>query len=1206
MAVDQTSLPKDLRPLNLNRTSAPPPARTIEFLVPAVEPAIQSPRSRFPFHPAAPSGQPASPSSSKKVKFLCSFGGKILPRPSDGALRYVGGQTRIVSVRRDVSFREIVRKMTDVYGGGGGGHRQAVAIKYQLPDEDLDALVSVSGAEDLENMMEEYEKLPAESKLRVFLFPPQSDPPEPLIPDDGGDIGQRYVEAVNGAFELRRKDSVGSGLSTQNSDGPVSVGDAFDGFLETNSSAVVPIEGEVVPGPFPPSLGIGESVNVVAPPGGPYVPVAAHGVNHNGGPQGQLPLFYPVGWQWHQGPVPVVAEKLVRLEDCYMCQTAIPHAHSDTVIHKQVGGGAMATSEPLFHSVQSDEALRSWLAQCGVVPEPLLSEVVIERKEEHPVGADLVKHGFQGVGGVPQLGAPAFSVSSNQPTLMAMPLDVQASYGMHLTTANLPQNRHEHSLHQPPLASSMYQMNPVNVADVPLVSNGTLFTEPVIRDPVTEFIDKHPAFIPRENVPPLDFSQQHSRPVNSVMGTLHVNPPETFNVRPNIDLKPESLPKMVETLHVTPPEMLNVRPNIDLKPENPPVMVETFHVNPPEMLNVRPNVDLKPESRSKMVETGIRVTEPSYASPAVQIAGRGDIPEMRRQDDTFVNPAILHPAHFSQVGCLHHLPPGEPSQMAYQHFEPRMPEEVLYGKPVVSCANSAQKTSNKVLIGERKNDASQFYSRNVLNDSVVPESANVPSSLALGAIVSGPLVNIQEPASSGMMLLSDAETWKMLPTTNFHSTKPVNVVYSTESLTPENHLGNNCELGAKVHFEGGGHRLPSNFMTVDRRSEAVQAAEEEQIKQELQAVAEGVAASVLQSCVPPVPVMHARPVKEPTSDFNKEKDVNVAEVMAQRMVAPLDNKIEENKAKLLDKATHGLQITEDISRLQIIKNSDLEELRELGSGTFGTVYHGKWRGSDVAIKRINDRCFAGKKSEQERLRADFWNEACKLADLHHPNVVAFYGVVLDGPGGSVATVTEYMVNGSLRNALQKNDKILDRRKRLVIAMDVAFGMEYLHSKNIVHFDLKSDNLLVNLRDPQRPICKVGDLGLSKVKCQTLISGGVRGTLPWMAPELLNGSSSRVSEKVDVFSFGIVMWELLTGEEPYADLHYGAIIGGIVNNTLRPPVPELCDPEWRSLMEQCWSPQSLERPSFTEIASRLRSMEAAPSSKGQHTQSHTQK
>ncbi|RAL37747.1 hypothetical protein DM860_000441 [Cuscuta australis] len=332
--------------------------------------------------------------------------------------------------------------------------------------------------------------------------------------------------------------------------------------------------------------------------------------------------------------------------------------------------------------------------------------------------------------------------------------------------------------------------------------------------------------------------------------------------------------------------------------------------------------------------------------------------------------------------------------------------------------------------------------------------------------------------------------------------------------------------------------------------------EELMIKQDLQTVAEDVAASVLPSSSTPDNGKGSSPS---TSERSGVVQIGQGEWQYR-------DKLEEVKTKLPVKESFGSPVSGDIGRLQIIKNSDLEEIRELGSGTFGTVYHGKWRGTDVAIKRINDRCFAGKPSEQDRMRDDFWNEAIKLADLHHP-----YGVVLDRPRGSVATVTEYMVNGSLRTALQKSERILDKRKRLLIAMDVAFGMEYLHGKNIVHFDLKSDNLLVNLRDPHRPICKVGDLGLSKVKCQTLISGGVRGTLPWMAPELLNGSSSLVCEKVDVFSFGIVM--------------------GIVNNTLRPCVPESCDADWKALMERCWCAEPSERPTFTEIANELRAIAA---------------
>ncbi|KAM0934973.1 putative protein kinase TKL-Pl-6 family [Dioscorea sansibarensis] len=278
--------------------------------------------------------------------------------------------------------------------------------------------------------------------------------------------------------------------------------------------------------------------------------------------------------------------------------------------------------------------------------------------------------------------------------------------------------------------------------------------------------------------------------------------------------------------------------------------------------------------------------------------------------------------------------------------------------------------------------------------------------------------------------------------------------------------------------------------------------------------------------------------------------------------------------------------------LQAIQSSDLEEIRELGSGTHGTVFYGKWKGSDVAIKRLRPSCFNGGESGEDRLVSDFWKEAGLLGQLHHPNVVTLYGVVSDGPVTNLATVTEYMVNGSLKQVLQRKDRTIDRRKRVIIAMDAAIGMEYLHEKNIVHFDLKSHNFLVNMKDPQRPICKIGDLGLSKVKQRMLVSGGVRGTIPWMAPELINGKSNMVTEKVDVYSFGIVMWELLTSEEPYENMRSEDIIAGLIKGDLRPEIPSWCDPVWRSLMERCWSSDPSSRPAFSEVSKELRAIAAS--------------
>ncbi|KAM3194837.1 hypothetical protein ACQJBY_071087 [Aegilops geniculata] len=179
---------------------------------------------------AAAAGAEEEEAGAGKVKLLCSYGGRIAPRSGDGALRYVGGQMRLISVPRAASFADLMRKVEAVDESGGAssvGPASAAAggvlVKYQLPGEDLDSLVSVSCAEDYDNMLEEYEKLAAaapdgSAKLRVFLFPADSASGSGSHPAAAVDeAGQRYIDAINcvSADAVRRRES---GSSAHNSE----------------------------------------------------------------------------------------------------------------------------------------------------------------------------------------------------------------------------------------------------------------------------------------------------------------------------------------------------------------------------------------------------------------------------------------------------------------------------------------------------------------------------------------------------------------------------------------------------------------------------------------------------------------------------------------------------------------------------------------------------------------------------------------------------------------------------------------------------------------------------------------------------------------------------------------------------------------------------------------------------------------------------
>ncbi|XP_012081103.1 uncharacterized protein LOC105641215 isoform X2 [Jatropha curcas] len=1170
--------------------------------------------------------------SGKKVKFLCSFGGKILPRPSDGTLRYVGGQTRIISLRRDVSFNELVQKMVDTYG-------QPAVIKYQLPDEDLDALVSVSCPDDLDNMMDEYEKLAERSsdgsaKLRVFLFSAMELDSSGMVQfGDLHDSGQRYVDAINGMEGgfggIARKGSITSATSTQNSD--FSVTEAVD------------------------SLGPGQ-VDVSGAPT----------------PQDSNPKFLPV----EPNPVSTVSSGIPMVKSVppqnLSSQPEIEFERSVpvTVSQQQVGydfqqaGMGIPLSAPHLQAyVDRQEVTNMHLPTQMRFPN---AQIRFNQQQIPDSNSGVAPHQF--IPTVHMTMAPASSPShvAMRPTMVQPLVQPQQNHLEHYSDENSfgsrivqlpldPSYSAYQSQFSTPIVGGGYTWHPIPQTEHVVFSDGSMPHQHVIFPEKIQRLDDCfmcQKALPHAHSDPLAHDQRESgvSPLsdsNSVHLSLHLGDAtkvQTFNrgmgglgdgiveqtvgARPSVpshvdhqiglkQSEPAIFCQNLESLHedersamqksdnsvpgftgaVTQPHQEESRQQhlvigqYRVNEEalfNKPINSDSPHfagaIQGTERMAHESPVDYSGKlplnvSKENIVDANVSndqlspiegMMENLRACP-LEMTGRDAI-----LDNTLHKPqVVLDSNHIKQPKVL------PVSTEASYLYNSRLMESYEVAQPSILGNQGPYPQSN---IGINLLDSDEIsYGNPTFLGAETAYSPNMPSSLSS----SSRLVDVHDSPNS---LFSSQDPWSLRHDAHLPPPRPNKILtkketFDTKDPFSENYLSNAGELVAgRLLGDGVSETL------INAKSEQDQSFQEELIKQELQAVAEDVVASVFQSVN-----VSTDSLVEKHESACQDKEVSVKDAEMHHKA-----KFEDMKSKLPEKVSIGFPVSEGIGRLQIIKNSDLEELQELGSGTFGTVYHGKWRGSDVAIKRINDRCFAGKPSEQDRMIEDFWNEAIKLADLHHPNVVAFYGVVLDGPGRSVATVTEYMVNGSLRNALQKNERSLDKRKRLLIAMDVAFGMEYLHGKNIVHFDLKSDNLLVNLRDPHRPICKVGDLGLSKVKRQTLISGGVRGTLPWMAPELLNGSSSLVSEKVDVFSFGVVLWELLTGEEPYADLHYGAIIGGIVSNTLRPPVPESCDPEWRSLMERCWSSEPSERPNFTEIANALRAMATKIPPKGQNS------
>uniref|UniRef100_A0A6N2LKP4 non-specific serine/threonine protein kinase n=1 Tax=Salix viminalis TaxID=40686 RepID=A0A6N2LKP4_SALVM len=252
---------------------------------------------------------------------------------------------------------------------------------------------------------------------------------------------------------------------------------------------------------------------------------------------------------------------------------------------------------------------------------------------------------------------------------------------------------------------------------------------------------------------------------------------------------------------------------------------------------------------------------------------------------------------------------------------------------------------------------------------------------------------------------------------------------------------------------------------------------------------------------------------------------------------------------------------------------------KVASGSYGDLYKGTYCSQVVAIKIL--------KAERVNsdLQKEFAQEVYIMRKVRHKNVVQFIGACTKLP--SLCIVTEFMYGGSVYDYLHKQRGVFKLPTLLKVAIDISKGMDYLHQNNIIHRDLKAANILMD----ENEVVKVADFGVARVKTQTGVMTAETGTYRWMAPEVIEHKP--YDHKADVFSFGIVLWELLTGKIPYDYLTPLQAAVGVVQKGLRPTVPKNTPPKLAELLEKCWQQDPALRPDFSEIIEILQRIAKEP-------------
>lgn len=292
------------------------------------------------------------------------------------------------------------------------------------------------------------------------------------------------------------------------------------------------------------------------------------------------------------------------------------------------------------------------------------------------------------------------------------------------------------------------------------------------------------------------------------------------------------------------------------------------------------------------------------------------------------------------------------------------------------------------------------------------------------------------------------------------------------------------------------------------------------------------------------------------------------------------------RARSADESNKNLLSPRDSKQSDENWNIQAEEIligQRIGSGSFGTVYKAHWHGP-VAVKTLNV-----KTPSPAQLQA-FKNEVAMLKKTRHCNILLFMGCVSKP---SLAIVTQWCEGSSLYKHIHVNETKFKLNTLIDIARQAAQGMDYLHAKNIIHRDLKSNNIF--LHDDFS--VKIGDFGLATAKVRwsgSQQSNQPTGSILWMAPEVIRMKDQNpYSFQSDVYAFGIVLYEMLTEQLPYNHINNKDQILFMVGcGKLRPDLTKVrtdCPQALKRCVEDCIKFSRDERPLFRLLLNMLENM-----------------